>query len=488
MSGAPSLVRASVDTSKHFRPCERLNRLFPTDTVKQKVKQLLIILGPILVTQIGLSLMNFADTVMAGRFNPVDLAGVAIATSIWMPVHSGLSGILLALTPIVAQLLGAERRWEITGAVVQAGYLAVVIAVVVIGIGALVLPSFLGAMGLEPDVRHIAFHYLVAIGWGIIPAFGYTVLRSFMDALGQTRATMAITLLSLPINVLLNYVLIFGAWGFPRLGGIGAGYATALTYWIVTAVALLVVLRVEPFRSYRVFGRFRKPSLSAWAEQLRIGVPIGFSIFFEAGVFAAAALLMSQFGTRTIAAHQAAINFGGLLYMVPMSISMALTIAVGYEVGAGRPDHARQYSAIGIGTSLGMALLSAIGLIFFRSHVAGWYTSDPAVLPLVESFLYYVMFFQISDAVAAPIQGTLRGYKDVNVTLMVALVSYWGIGLPGGYVLANFTSMGPYGYWIGLITGLAAGAVGLALRLLYVDRRYRVQLEPATSRPGVTGG
>lgn len=457
--------------------------MIPTQALRQKTRQLLIILGPILVTQIGLSLMNFADTVMAGRFDPVDLAGVAIGGSIWAPVHTGLSGILLALTPIVAQLLGAGRGREITDAVVQALYLSVVLALAVGAVGAAVLPIILDGMALDAPVRHIAFGYLAAIGFGIIPAFAYTVLRSFMDALGQTRATMGITMLSLPVNVLLNYVLIFGVWGFPRLGGIGAGLATGLTYWIITAVAAVVILRVEPFRSYRAFEKWVRPSWRAWAEQLRIGVPIGFAVFFEVGIFSAVSLLMSRFGTMTLAAHQAAINFGGLLYMVPMSIAMALTITVGYEVGAGRPEHARQYSMLGLGTSLGMAVLSALGLVFFRSHVAGWYTSDPAVRTLVESFLYYVIFFQLSDAVAAPIQGTLRGHKDVNVTLIVALVSYWGIGLPGGYLLANFTAMGPYGYWIGLISALAGGAVGLALRLRWIYRRHRTQAGVLT--PGV---
>ena len=283
---------------------------------------------------------------------------------------------------------------------------------------------------------------------------------------------MAITMLSLPINVVLNYALIFGAWGFPRLGGVGAGYATAATYWIIAAIAVVFVVRVEPFRSYRVFRRWEKPSWRAWLEQLRIGVPNGFAIFFEVGIFAAVALLMSSFGTITVAAHQAAINFGGLLYMVPMSISMALTIAVGYEVGARRIDDAMQYSRLGIGTSVGMAIVSALGLIFFREHVAGWYTGDPVVRPLAESFLFYVIFFQLSDAIAAPIQGILRGFKDVNVTLLVALVSYWGIGLPLGYVLAGYTTLGPYGYWIGLISALAAGALGLALRLRYVRRQH----------------
>lgn len=455
--------------------------MLPTQTLGQKTRQLLIILGPILVTQIGFSLMNFADTVMAGRFDPADLAGVAIGASIWAPVHTGLSGILVALTPIVAQLLGAGKQRDITGAVLQALYLSAVLAVAVAALGSVVLPRILDAMHLDEPVRRVAFGYLAGIGVGIIPAFSYTVLRSFIDALGQTRATMGITLLSLPINVLLNYVLIFGAWGFPQLGGVGAGVATGLTHWIVTLVAMAVVARVEPFRSYRVFEKWVRPSWRAWAEQLRIGVPIGFSIFFEVGIFSAVALLMSSFGTMTVAAHQAAINFGGLLYMVPMSIAMALTITVGYEVGAGRPEHARQYSMLGLGASLGMAVLSALGLVFFRSHVAGWYTSDPAVQTLVESFLYYVIFFQLSDAVAAPIQGTLRGHKDVNVTLIVALVSYWCIGLPGGYLLANFTTMGPYGYWIGLISALAGGAIGLALRLRWIYRRQRVQAATVTS-------
>lgn len=292
---------------------------------------------------------------------------------------------------------------------------------------------------------------------------------------------MGITMLSLPINVFLNYVLIFGVWGFPRLGGVGAGYATGLTYWLVTAVALVVVLRVEPFRSYRVFERLRRASWRAWSEQLRIGVPMGVTIFLEVGIFAAVALLMTRFGTTTVAAHQAAINFGGLVYMLPLSISMALTIAVGYEVGAGRLNDARQYSMLGLGASLAMATLSAAGLVFFRGHVAGWYTADPDVRALVESFLYYVIFFQLSDAVAAPIQGTLRGYKDVNVTLLVAIVSYWGVGLPTGYLLANFTHMGPYGYWIGLISALAAGAAGLAVRLHFVYRRERLRVTPSAS-------
>lgn len=444
----------------------------PTKSVGEKIRQIAVILGPILVTQIALSLMNFADTVMSGRYGAEDLAGVAIGSSLWMPVYTGLSGILLALTPIVAQHLGAGRREPIGRSVQQGVYLAVALAALVLVAGHFALPVILRGMNLEDDVRRIAFHYLQGLAYGVVPLFIHTVMRSFMDALGQTRATMAITLLSFPVNVFFNYVLIFGKWGFPELGGVGAGYASALTYWIIALVAAAVVVRVPPFAPYRVFARWRRPDIGSWVEQLRIGVPIGFSIFFEVGIFAAVALLMSSFGTVTIAAHQAAINFGGLLYMVPMSISMTLTIVVGFEVGGGRIRDAVQYAGLGVAGSLTMAVVSATGLVLFRSFIAGLYAPEPDVRLLVESFLFYVIFFQLSDAVAAPIQGVLRGFKDVNVTLIVALVSYWVVGLPLGFLLANYTALGPYGYWIGLISGLAAGAIGLALRLRHVLRLH----------------
>lgn len=451
---------------------ERLKPMRQTYSLKQKVHQMLIILGPIVVTQIALQLMSFADTVMSGRFAPTDLAGVAIGSSIWLPVNTGLGGILLSLTPIVAQLLGAGRKEDIGRAVLQGIYLAVALSLTVLSIGRFVLPYILRTMQLEADVYRIAYEYLGGIAWGIVPLFVYSVMRSFMDALGQTRVTMIITLLSFPINVLFNYGLIFGRLGLPRLGGVGSGYATAITCWIIALIATVVIVRYSPFTEYRVFGHWRRPDLSAWAEQLRIGVPIGFAVFFEVGIFSAVSLLVSRFGTETIAANQAALNFAGLLYMVPMSIAMTLTIVVGFEVGARRIRDAMQYSGLGMGASLTMALLSATALVLFRSTVAAMYTSDGDVARLIESFLFYVIFFQLSDAVAAPIQGILRGFKDVNVTMVVAIISYWVIGLPLGYVLATYTNLEAYGYWIGLISGLAAGAVGLALRLRHVRRQH----------------
>jgi multidrug resistance protein, MATE family len=442
-----------------------------TFSKKQKIKQLFIILIPIFITQLGMYSMTFFDTTMSGHYSPKDLAGVAIGSSLWVPVFTGLSGILLAITPIVSQLVGANNKKEVPFSVIQGVYLAVFMALIVYIVGAIVLNPILNGMKLEDDVREVAHEFLLALSFGLIPLFVYNVLRSFIDALGKTKVTMFVTLTALPINVVLNYLLIYGKFGFPELGGVGSGYASAITYWFITLIAVFIIIKNEPFSSYAVFRRFYKISFSKWKEILKIGVPIGFSIFFETSIFAAVTLFMSKFDTATIASHQSAMNFSSLLYMVPLSIAMALTIVVGFEVGAGRYRDAKEYSWLGVSLAVTMSIVGGFFLFLFRNDIAGIYTDDPDVLKLTAHFLLYAMFFQLSDAIQAPVQGALRGYKDVNITFLMTLISYWIIGLPFGYYLANHTDWGAFGYWIGLISGLAAGAICLGSRLYYIQQK-----------------
>lgn len=423
--------------------------------------------------------MNMADTVMSGRVGPSDLAGVAIGSSLWMPIFSGLNGILLSVTPIVAQLVGANKENNVRHSVMQSLYISVTISIAVILLGAIFLQPVLQSLSLDSHVRDIAHGYLVALSFGIFPLFAYNVLRSFIDALGHTRTSMMITLIALPINILFNYLLIYGKFGFPKLGGVGAGYATTITYWITFFIAIYIVMKKQPFIQYQIFSQFIPISFAKWKEIILIGLPIGFSIFFETSIFAAVTLLMSSFDTNTIASHQAAINFTSLLYMFPLSTSMALTILVGFEVGAKRLRDAKIYSWLGICISLGMAVVSATILYNFRIPIASLYSSDPDVIKLTSIFLLYALFFQVSDAIQASAQGALRGYKDVNVTFFMTLLSYWIIGLPLGYWFANYTSLGAFGYWIGLIAGLTAGALGLMSRLLYIQRKkYKKEMTP----------
>lgn len=209
-----------------------------------------------------------------------------------------------------------------------------------------------------------------------------------------------------------------------------------------------------------------------WREQLKIGLPIGFAMFFETSIFSAVTLLMSVYSTYTIAAHQAAINFASLLYMIPLSVGMALTIAIGYEIGGKRFDEARIYGYIGISGGIFIAIFAGLVLYLTNDWVAAMYSSNQEVIELTKQFIYYAIFFQLADAFGAPIQGALRGYKDVNMTFIMAFVSYWIIGLPTGWLLANYTALEPFGYWVGIIVGLSCGAVALLWRLLYLQKKY----------------
>ncbi|MGG0248852.1 MATE family efflux transporter [Peribacillus frigoritolerans] len=446
-----------------------------TYTKSQKIRLLFYILIPILITQISMYAMTFFDVMMSGQFSTQDVAGVSIGSSLWTPVYTGLSGILIALTPVVSQLVGSRQSKSVSYSVMQAIYLAVALALIILIIGAFSLNPVLNAMDLEDSVHMVAHDYLIALSLGIIPLFIYNALRAFIDALGQTRISMIITLCALPVNVLFNYLLIYGKFGFPELGGVGSGYATAITYWLIALVAILVVIKINPFSTYQVFTEFFRVSWKEWKALLLIGVPIGLAIFFETSIFSAVTLLMSKYDTVTIASHQIAMNFASLLYMIPLSISMALTIVIGFEIGAARYKDAKEYSWIGISLALTMSLVLSTILFLFREPVAFLYTKDHEVMMLTSHFLIYAIFFQISDALQAPIQGILRGYKDVNVTFAMSLVSYWILGLPIGYFFAKFTDMGAFGYWIGLISGLALGAIGLAARLRFIQQvKYKI--------------
>ncbi|PFA16214.1 MATE family efflux transporter [Bacillus cereus] len=446
-----------------------------THSFLQKIKQFVLLFFPIFVTQMSLFAMSFFDTTMSGHASATDLAGVAIGTSIWIPVSTGLTGILIATTPIIAQLVGSKQKDQVPHIVIQAVYLAIGVSLLVILVGFFAVSPILNGMHLEEQVEHIAAQFLSIIAIGIIPLFVYTVLRSFIDALGKTRTTMIITLLSLPINVILNYVFIFGNFGFPKLGGVGAAIASTATYWCILLITIIIIRTKEPFASFNIFRHLYRLSMSSWKELLKLGVPIGFAIFFETSIFAAVTLMMSNFNTTTIAAHQAAMNFASLLYMTPLSLAMAMTIAVGFEVGANRYTNAKQYSFIGIGLALAFSLLYSILLFVFDDQIASIYTTDIAVHDLAKEFLIFAILFQISDAIATPVQGALRGYKDVNMALIMTLIAYWIIGLPLGYILATYTSWAAKGYWIGLIIGLAFGATFLLIRLFQVQRKYTSQ-------------
>jgi multidrug resistance protein, MATE family len=451
--------------------------MYQTYSTKEKIKQIFVMLIPILITQLGMFSMVFFNTIMSGKYNSSDLAGVAIGSSIWNPIFTGLSGILLAVSPIAAQRFGEKKGKEVASILSHGIYLALMIASLVIISGVFLLNPILSAMNLPESVNQTAHDYLVGLSFGIIPLFIFNVLRSFIYALGKTRVVMYILLMALPVNFFLNYVLIFGRWGFPELGGAGAGYATSFTYFLIAGLTAMLIITQRPFREFVGLQYFKEFSGEKFKEILKIGVPMGLSIFFETSMFAVVTILISKFNITTIAAYQSALNIVAFLYMIPMSISMAQTVLVGFEVGAGRFKDAKVYSWLGIYLSIIIAVVAGLLVVFFRYEVAGFYSNEPAVITLTGQFLIYALFFMISDAIQATALAALRGYKDVNFSFVITLIAYWLICLPVGYILAHYTSLGAPGYWIGLTAGLLAAGIFLSMRLIYIQkRRFTVEL------------
>lgn len=482
---------------------KNMNELFGQDA-QSKFRRFFSVMFPILITQTAIMGMSFVDTMMSGHAGAEQLAGVSIGGNLWMPVFTAINGILVAATPLAAHLSGAGKRSEIGNVIRHGLFLAVTFSIVCFAAAFFFLQPVLEHLRLEPVVAYVAFYYLAGIGIGILPFFMGTVLRSLVDTLGGTRLTMRVYVTALPVNAFFNYIFIFGKLGLPALGGIGAGIGTGLTCWFVFGLFALIVARNKQYSDIKIFSEKERPDPTnarqgmilfgssrqdipltrgnegsplfnslILREYLRIGVPIGLSIFMETSIFGVVAFLVAKFGTGAIAASQAAMNFTSLIYMLPLSVSMSMTIIIGIEAGARRWLTAEQYENVGLAFNWTCALVLPSLCFFLRYPIARLYMTDPEIIEICVRFIIYSCFFMMGDAVAAPIQGILRGYKDVKAPFYAALIAYWGICAPVGLFFDYVLGHGPYSYWQSLDFGLFASAVILFLRLLYMRKKIR---------------
>ncbi len=296
-------------------------------------------------------------------------------------------------------------------------------------------------------------------------------MRCLVDCHGYTHYSMMIMISSFVLGVVLNYMLILGNWGAPALGGLGAGIATAICLWYQLVCYVVIAVRAKAFRDYKVFSHFTKPNMHIIKEQVRLGVPIGLAIFAEMSIFSVAGLVMAHYGTEVIAAHQAAISFTNLFYCFPLSISIASTIAVGYEVGAKRYLDARQYTVIARVLAVVIALLICMYSFTHLREIAGYYTKDPGMVQLIMNFLSYAVFFTVIDAFGTPIQGILRAYKDVKSVSIIAIGCYWALSLPFALLYTVVLHHGPYGIWLALLSAVAGAAVCYTWRLWVIQNK-----------------
>lgn len=443
-----------------------------TYTRSEKFKLMIKIFWPILLSQVAMMSASFFDTIMSSQAGTEQIAGVSMGVSIWIPFQLALCGVLFAITPYVASKLGENASKEsIREFFHQAIYISLIIGVVAVFLERAILTPALALIPLEPEVLIIAQDYLEYLAFGLIPLCVYTTIRCFFDGHGKTKTSMIISLSVLPFNIFFNYMFIFGNFGAPEMGGAGAGLATAIAYWAGMFIAFGFLLTDKDFKEYKLTEKFYKVNFDVWKGLFKLGVPIGFTTFFEAGIFCAFTLLMSVYSTEVIAAHQAALNVISMIYMIPLSIASTLTIIIGYETGANRFNDAKQYAKIGLFSSICLALTYGALLLMFRHQVALMYSTEAEVIAMIENFLILGALFMVSDALQASVIGILRGYKDVNFPFFATLFGYWVVGLLVGYSLAQFTPLGPYGLWIGFIAGLTTTATLVIIRLIFLQRK-----------------
>lgn len=425
--------------------------------------ELLRLAGPLIAAQLAGISANFVDTVMAGRLGPEGLGAVAVGASTWMTLTLTATGALSALSPTVAQLRGSGRRDEIALWTRQSAWIGLLIAAISWTLLRSIRPV-LELIEVEPSLIPLIVGYLKAISWGMPGLCGYLVLRLMSEGLALTRPAMYFGLVGAGINIFGNYALMFGHWGFPALGVIGCGYSTAIVCWVQFFGLAIYVARRRRYADLGLFDRFDWPAPARLGELLRIGLPIGGAIFIESSLFSSVAFLVATLGTLAVAAHQIAINFVAILFMIPLGLSMAITVTVGHARGRGDPRSTRLAGRVGMGIALMIQVVSASVIVFFPTAIVRIYTDDPEVVQRAVGLLYLAAVFQLSDGLQVSAAGALRGIKDTRVPMLMTVVAYWVIGLPLGYTLGFTLGWGAAGLWSGLIAGLSVASVFLSWR------------------------
>lgn len=453
----------------------------PSAPVLQEIRAMWHLAWPMLVGQIATVGMGVVDVAMTGHVSAEELAAVSLGASVWSIVLVTVMGVVMAINTVVAHEVGAGNFARIPHSVRQALWMG--LGTGLAGAAALNLATFLfDHIGLDAAVNAKASMFVHVISLGM-PAFGcYRALYGYTTSINQTKPVMVIALGGLAFNVIVNWLLVFGNLGMPKLGAVGCAVATAAGMWLMLA-AMIAWMRVAPeYRRTFPFTHWEWPNRAEIGSMLRLGLPIGVTYFAEVSAFGGVALLVARFGVVQVSAHQVALNFASLVFMVPLSFGIALITRVGQSLGESNPRKARFVSWVGVAMSVGFGVLSAAFIAVFRWQIARAYTSDPAVQELCVQLLLFAAVFQLSDSTQVAASSALRGYKVTREPMIIQLLAFWVFSLPLGYVLGLAPAWFPFsprepmavfGFWIGLVLGLTVAAV-LLTAALYRLARQRV--------------
>ena len=437
-------------------------------------KQLVKIGVPIFGSQLSYMLMGATDTIIAGRASSSDLAGLAVgnafSTTIWMFV----SGVIFSVTPIVAQLYGAKKFNEIGQKLREILWIALALGIF-IGFLFMNMDLILNFLPIDKNITDISINYLKAVALGFTFITIFTCLRCYSEGMTLTIPVFCIAAVGMLINIPLDLMFVYGWMGAPKLGGVGCGIATSIVSFLMMIALFIYIAISKKYKKTKPFSEFSPPTIATTREVFKLGFPIGLGIFIELSMFSGAAIILGTLGETVVASHSIAINIASLFFMVPLSVGLAAATRVGNLIGENNPRQAKVASYSTIYMCMFTALLNSIVILIFREYIVGFYTVDPLVFDLAVSLLIFAAIFQLPDGIQMGALGSLRGYKDTFIPMILLFISYWVFAMPTGYYLTKIglnEPMGAAGMWYGMIIGLTIFSFLSITRLNWIIKKF----------------
>ncbi|WP_339922191.1 MATE family efflux transporter [uncultured Cyclobacterium sp.] len=431
---------------------------------------------PVMLSQLGQVMVGVADNIMVGRLGAVPLAAASLANSIFFVILMFGIGISMAVTPMVAAADGEGKTGKI-GRFLNHGFVINTVASIFLFLLILALSPGLKLINQPKEVVVLAIPYLLIITFSLLPFMFFQTYKQFIEGLSQTKQAMFITVIFNLLNIGLNWLLIYGHWGFPALGLNGAGWATLISRILMAWALYLYVTKSKRYKKYIRGIHLKQLRLPIIKKMLAIGIPTGLQFIFEVGAFSTAAIMMGWIGVNALAAHQIAINLASISYMMASGLSAAAMVRIGNQLGKRDISKLREvgFSIFGM-VSVFMSVF-AITFLLLKNYLPLLYIDDRQVVEMAASLLIIAGIFQISDGLQVVALGSLRGLSDVKIPTVVTLIAYWVIGLPLGYYLAFKLHWNELGIWIGLLIGLTLTAIMLIYRFHSLSLKLKHHVE-----------
>ncbi len=423
-----------------------------------------------MLSQLGHIMVGVVDTAMVGQIGTIPQAAVALANSLYILVLVFGLGVSYGITPLVAAA-DSSKNYSENAALLKHGIIINTVMGVVLFLLLLMISPVLNLFNQKQEVVDLAIPFLNVMMLGMIPLCIFSGFKQFTEGLSYTGVAMIITIGSNLLNILLNYLMIFGHWGFPKMGLMGSCWASFYSRIAMALAIFLYVYYNKPFRVYWQGFNFKNLSMDLSKKILALGVPSGMQWVFEVGAFSFAVIMIGWISPAAQAAHQVALSIAGVTYMMASGLSAAASVRVGNQLGLKNHEGIRIAGFSAFIMVLVFMCCSAICFILFRNVLPVFFNKEMEVISIASSLIVIAAFFQLSDGVQVVGLGVLRGVKDVKIPTIITLISYWGIGLPMSYVFAFKLNFGVLGVWYGLSLGLSIAAILLFLRFNYVSKR-----------------